>query len=142
PPRSQLEFVVASAMRIDAAIGGTLQVCAEDRSLELSLYHGFDQDFPDKLAAVLDGGGSACGQAVAEHRRVVVRDVDQDPGFRDHPPIVHGCGIRAIQATPLIDSGHCLLGVLSTYFAHPHHPSTNSLNELDRCCRTAALLLE
>ena len=142
PSRSLLEYVVAAAMRIDAAVGGTLQVCTGERSLDLLLYRGFDGDFPDKMATILAGGGSACGQAMAEHRRVVVRDVDHDPGFEDHLDLVHSCNVRAVQATPLLDSGRRLLGVLSTYFAHPHHPSTSSLADLDRCCHAAALLLE
>ena len=142
PPRSLLEYVLASAMKIDGAIGGTLHVCGADRALELLLYRGFDDDFPDKLTSIIEGGGSACGQAMAEHRRVVVRDVDQDPGFQDHLEAVHSCGIRAVQATPLLDSGRRLLGVLSTYFANPHHPSTGSLADLDRCCHAGALLLE
>lgn len=143
PQRTQLEPVLDAAMRIDQATGAALQVFdAGEHALVLLAYSGLPPEFGEHFKSTREDDGSSCAQAMAERRRVVVRDVDQDPGFENHRDIAHRCGFRAVQSTPLIGRDHHLLGMLSTYFADPHHPSTAAFKDLDLCCRVATLLLE
>lgn len=135
--------MLGAAIRIDAAVGGVLQVMAPDRrTLTMLVCRGLTPEFEQHFAEVVEGDGSACSQAMTERRRVVIRDVDIDPDFAPHRDLAAACGFRAVQSTPLIDSDNRLLGMLSTHFAQPHHPSTASLKDLDRCCHVASLMLE
>ncbi len=143
PPLSHLESVLGAAVRVDAAIGGCLQVMAPNRrTLTLLFRRGLSPEFEQHFAEVVEGDGSACSQAMAERRRVVIRDVDVDADFAPHRKLAAACGFRAVQSSPLVDSNNRLLGMLSTHFAQPHHPSTSSLKDLDRCCHVASLMLE
>lgn len=88
------------------------------------------------------GDGSATGQAASERRRVVIRDVSIDPGLGAHRGAAELGGVRAIHATPLIDRDRKIRGVLTTFYAAPHHPSKTNLALIDHCCRIAERLVE
>src|SRR5262249_39830004 len=48
-------------------------------------------------------------------------------------------GVRAVISTPLMSSRGNLLGMISTHFREPHHPSERELRLLDILARAAAL---
>jgi PAS domain S-box-containing protein len=54
----------------------------------------------------------------------------------------HLSGIRAVQSTPLVSRSGELLGMISTHWREPHHPSDGSLQLLDMLARQGADLLE
>lgn len=52
------------------------------------------------------------------------------------------CGIRAVQATPLLGSGGDIVGMLSTHFRSCRNPSDRALRYLDLLAGRAAILVE
>ena len=55
----------------------------------------------------------ACGRAAREGGRVIVEDVQTDPGFAPHSRIAASAGFRAVQSTPLFSRAGEVLGMLS-----------------------------
>ena len=77
-------------------------------------------------------------------RRVIVPDVETcefivgTPALEDH----RKTGIRAVQSTPLLSRRGKMVGMLSTHWRNPHHPTERNLGLLDILARQAADLLE
>lgn len=142
PDLSNLQHVVHAAVRVDDAVGGMIQLLEAGEGLRLTAPCGLPPAFIERAALVATNDNTACAQAAAERRRVVVRDVLADPATSRYLELAALGGFRAVQSTPLIDRDRRLLGVLTTLFAVPHHPSTGSLKELDCCARIAARLIE
>ena len=143
PPRPLLDHLLTAAIAIDNAVGGSLQANERgSRNLTLVAVQGLGDAFIQHYMDIDRDDASACAQAMLERRRVVIRDVELDPVFARHLDVARQSGFRAVQSTPLIDDEHQLVGMLSTHFREPHHPSTESLQRLDRCCHAASLLLE
>lgn len=113
--------------------GGPLKVAAEVDVSKPLLAHA---------RTLRPGDGSATGQAASERRRVVIRDVADDPGLGAHRDAAETGGVRAVHATPLFDRNRKILGVLTTFYDAPHHPSKTHLVLIDHCCRIAARLIE
>src|SRR5262245_775517 len=87
---------------------------------------------------------TSCGAALRSGQRIIVPDAE-DCDFMagsadlDH---YHLSGIRAVQSTPLVSRSGELLGMISTHWREPHHPSEGSLRLLDMLARQGADLLE
>ena len=87
-------------------------------------------------------GSAACGQALQQRERVIVEDVQTDPGFTLHRQIAASAGFRAVQSTPLFSRTGEPLGMISTHFRHPHRPSEHELRFTDLYARQAAEMIE
>jgi PAS domain S-box-containing protein len=87
-------------------------------------------------------GGSASGRAMRGRIRVVVEDVQKDPGFAAHRGVAAEAGFRGVQSTPLLSHHGELLGVLSTHFRLPHVPSKPELRLTDLYCRLLTQTIE
>ena len=74
--------------------------------------------------------------------RVIVEDVQTDPGFAPHRQIAAAAGFRAVQSTPLFSRSGELLGMISTHFRQPHRPSEHELRLTDLYARQAAEMIE
>jgi GAF domain-containing protein len=68
--------------------------------------------------------------------------VQTDPQFAHYRSIATIAGFRGIQSTPIMSRRGELLGVLSTYFRDPQHPSERALRMIDLYARQAAEFLE
>ena len=60
-------------------------------------------------------------------RRVIIEDVETDPGYEPYREAAGSAGYRAVQSTPLVGRGGELLGVLSTHYRGPRRPSEREL---------------
>ena len=74
--------------------------------------------------------------------RIIIEDVQIDPGFEPHRHIAASAGFRAVQSTPLFTRGGELLGMLSTHFRKPHRPQERDLRLTDLYARQATELIE
>jgi GAF domain-containing protein len=128
-PQGELRMKRAlnGAMALLGARKGNIQL-ADDGSKELriAVQDGFGEEFLRHFALVADDS-SACGRAVSLHAQVVVGDVDADDGFEPHRRIAAASGFRAVQSTPLVGRDGGLVGILSTHFQEPHHPTARDL---------------
>ena len=86
--------------------------------------------------------GSACGRALRQGERVLIEDVETDPGFAPHREIAARAGFRAVQSTVMFGSSGEPLGMISTHFRQPHRPSERELRLTDLYARQAAEMIE
>lgn len=125
------------------AVGGVVQLAADgSQDLHIAAHHGLSEEFVRHYAHGTPNDGTPGSQALAERRRVVIRDVEADEAFAPHLAVTHAEGIRAIQATPLISVQRHSLGVLTTFYSKPQHPGAESLRLIDQCADVARLLIE
>jgi two-component sensor histidine kinase len=87
---------------------------------------------------------TACAAAMRSGERIVVEDVTTSEVFVGQPSmnVLVDVGVRAVVSTPLMSSRGNLLGMISTHFGKPHHPSERELPLLDLLARQAADYLE
>jgi signal transduction histidine kinase len=109
--------------------------------LEIVVQRGFKQDFLDHFSVVVEDS-SACGRALQRGERVIIEDVESDPGFEPHRQIAASTGFRAVQSTPLVSRSGEPLGMLSTHFRDPHRPSERELRLTDLYARQVAEMIE
>ncbi len=94
-----LEEVLDAAIAIQNADFGTVQLYnPETRALEIVAKRGFQQDFLDHFSSVREAS-AACGRALQQQERVIIEDVQADPGFAPHRQIAASAGFRAVQST-------------------------------------------
>ena len=137
-----LEEILTATIALQNADFGNVQLYHPDtQTLEIVAHHGFHADFLHYFQSV-HAGSAACGQALQRRERVIVEDVQTDPGFTRHRQIAASAGFRAVQATPLFSRTGEPLGMLSTHFRHPHRPSEHELRFTDLYARQAAEMIE
>lgn len=102
---------------------------------------GLSQQGLTQLACIAPGDG-ACGNALAERRRVIVEDTETDPIYAPYREFAAREGIRAVHSTPFFMASGEAMGVVSVYFPVPRRPSEREVQLTDICARHAALFVE
>jgi len=136
--------IVRTAIAISCADKGNMQVFDEaSHSLRIVAQHGFDEKFLKHFANV-DDHVASCGTAMATNEQVIVDDVLTDKIFLDQSAqkVLLEAEVRAAISTPLSSSKGNLLGVISTHFSRPGHPSERQLRLTNILARQAADYLE
>jgi PAS domain S-box-containing protein len=137
-----LQEVLNAIMSLQNADFGHIQLYNPDTgTLDVIVQRGLNQEFLDYFAHVNDDR-AACGRAMHQGGRVIIEDVENDPGFAPHRPIAAASGFRAVQSTPLFSRRAALLGMMSTHFRQPHRPSERELRLTDLYAVHAAEMIE
>jgi two-component sensor histidine kinase len=130
--------ITRTAIAISGANGGTLQLFDEaSHSLRIVAQQGFGLKFFD---SVDDHVAASCGT----EEQIIVDDVLTSEIFIGKPAqkVLLEAGVRAVISTPLRSSKGNLLGVISTHFSSPGHPSERQLRLTNILARQAADYLE
>jgi PAS domain S-box-containing protein len=138
-----LKEILSVAIEISGAGKGNIQLFDPDSGvLTLVAHSGFEEPFVEFFANVTEG--TACGEVLRSHQRVVVEDVTASEFFADKPSreILIDAGVRAVQSVPLLSSSGELIGAISTHFGEPHRPSEQELRLMDLLARQTADYLE
>jgi GAF domain-containing protein len=115
------------AMDLIGADCGTVQLVDPQTSeLRIACQRGFGEDVV-RHVAVVDALDAALGRPSTRRDQAVIADVAVDRSFAPHRAAAAAAGVRAVQATPLIDRAGDLRGVLSTHFHRPHRPAPHEL---------------
>lgn len=112
--------------------------------LHLLAFRGFTPEAAKFWEWVRADSESTCGIALRTGRRVIMPDVEKCdfmPSSEDRAMYLK-TGIRAVQSTPLLSRTGRLVGMLSTHWRAPHHPSERDLRLLDILAPQAAYLIE
>jgi hypothetical protein len=126
-----LPQVLDGALALTGADFGNVQLLdPASGALVLVTHSGFGPEFTDYFA-VVDDGHSACGRAARNCAQTVISDVTTDPGFAPHREIAAAAGFRAVQSTPLADSGGRLVGMVSTHWRRPGRPPGRDMRMLE-----------
>ena len=106
-----------AAIEAHAADFGCIQLYDPERGgLRIAAQRGFDQAFLDHFAEVNPSDGSACGRVLAERRRAIIADVEQEPTYAAHVGAARAAGFRTVASTPIFAASGEPLAVLSTHF--------------------------
>jgi PAS domain S-box-containing protein len=137
-----LEEVLEATIALQNADFGTIQLYSPGTQvLEIVAQRGFGQEFLEYLKPARDIT-VACGRAMQLRERVVIEDVATDFEYEQDRRAAAVAGFRAVQSTPLFSRSAEFLGMLSTYFRRPHHPSQRDLRFTDLCATHAAEIIE
>jgi two-component sensor histidine kinase len=137
--------IIRTAIAISSADKGNMQVFDEaSRSLKIIAQHGFHEQFLKYFANADDHVAASSGAAMATNEQVIVDDVLSSKIFIDQlaQKVLLDAEVRAVISTPLRSSKGNLLGVLSTHFSRPGHPSERQLRLTNILARQAADYLE
>jgi PAS domain S-box-containing protein len=139
-----LDEVLEAAIAITESDFGNIRVF-DPRSSDLTVVaaRGFPEWWLDAWGHVAFGQG-CCGASLERRERVIVEDVMTSPIFAapGAREIQLRAGVRAVQATPLIDRFGAPLGTICTHYKNPGRPSDRSLRLLDLLARQAADILD
>jgi two-component sensor histidine kinase len=139
-----LSEITKTAIAISEADKGNLQLYdATSGSLTIVTQQGFQGDFL-KFFVTVRGNEAACGVAMGTAKQIIIDDVLTSEIFVGQPAqkVLLDAGVRAVVSTPLMSSKERPLGVLSTHFTRPHHPSEHQLEPINILARQAADYLE
>jgi PAS domain S-box-containing protein len=128
-----LHEIVDAAIAIAGADKGNIQLLEPEAGvLTIAAQHGFGPAFLKYFEYVRDDP-SACCAAMRSGERVVVEDVTTSEIFVGQPSmsVLIAAGVRAVISTPLMSSAGNVLGMISTHFREPHHPSERELSLMD-----------
>jgi len=137
--------ITRTAIAISGADKGNLQLFDEaSRSLRIVAQQGFQEEFLKFFESVDDHAAASCGTAMVSSEQVVVDDVLTSEIFVGQPAqkVMLDAEVRAVMSTPLRTSKGNLLGVISTHFSHPGHPSERQQRLTNILARQAADYLE
>jgi GAF domain-containing protein len=135
-----LQETIDAAAAIMGAERGTLQLL-EDGTLRIVAHHGHQRAFLEFFASDEKNQATAWGEALRRGQRVIVPDVECSPFFTVLR-VLRDAGVRAVQATPLLDRQGRPLGILTTHWSVPHVPDEHDLWRIDLLARQAADLIE
>lgn len=112
--------------------------------LHLLASSGFSAEAEKFWEWVYPDTGSSCGAALRSGARVIIPDFSTCDFMKDEPTLATflEAGIHAAQSTPLYSRGGKMLGMISTHWNYPCHPTEHHLNLLDILARQAADLIE
>jgi len=133
-----LHSILAANIELLSADKGHVQLLdPSSRTLQIASQRGFEQDFLEHFARVDSDDSSVCARALRCGERVIVEDVETDPGLEPHRELLRREECRAVVSTPLIASGGSCLGVVSVHFRSHHRPSDAELRRQDLFLRQA-----
>ncbi|WP_159812125.1 ATP-binding protein [Pseudomonas sp. 18058] len=143
--------IVDAAVFITGSQFGTMQLlCTPEHGaghggeLQLLYAHGLPAEAVGFWHYVSPAAYSSCTLALKLGQRAIIPDFEQwaDIAGTEDLLAFRRTGIRSAQTTPLMSRDGHLLGMISTHWNKPHHPSERDLRLLDILARQAADLLE
>jgi PAS domain S-box-containing protein len=136
------EILDATMLLLDAQQGNIQLYDPVREVLEIVAHRGLPEAFLSALRTVSRHDETASARALREGRRVIIEDVDKDPGYAPYRHLAAQTGYRAVQATPMLGHDGRLLGVLATELAEARKFSAQELRILDLYSRQAADAVE
>jgi PAS domain S-box-containing protein len=134
-----LERIMGAIMALQNADRGIVQLYDhETQTLRVVAECGFSPESSASFRDADDSSGTPCWQALRCGTRVSIEDVLLDGAF----VAPESAGFRAMQCTPLFSGSGEMLGVISTQFLRPHHPTEHELRLTDLYARQAAEVID
>ena len=142
------ERILDTAVAVMKSDFASIQMYDPDRrasgGLRLLAYRGFSSKAAEYWKWVYPSSQYSCAIALRTQKRIVIPDVAasevmMESGNRE---TYLQNGILAVQSTPLISRSGAILGILSTHWREPHHPTQKELAAMDILARQASDLIE
>jgi PAS domain S-box-containing protein len=140
--RPILEETLRTAAAIQNTDLGLLSMWnGESEEIRLSASLGFDDELKREISEGPLGEGVILW-ACRSGDRLVIEDVESDPRLEGTRDVARKAGIRALHSTPLLTRDGQVVGILSTFFRHPHTPSKREMELIDLCASQAVDFIE
>ncbi len=141
------EKILDSAAAIMQSPYASVQVFHPEKGrcgqLQLLAYRGFPPDAAETWRWIDRDGASSCARALTMGQRTIVADIEACEWLTGAGLTAYReSGIRSMQSTPLVSRNGEIVGMLSTHWNEPHHPSERDLRLLDILARQACDLIE
>ena len=113
----------------------------------LHLGHGAAPSLPTAYVAAIDGvtigpEAGSCGTAAYFREPVLVKDIAEDPRWKDYRALALPHGLRACWSTPIFDGQRSLLGTFAMYYLHPALPEPEHLRLIEMATHIAAIAID
>lgn len=110
--------------------------------LEIFAQQGFEQEFLDYFSEVPATQDSSYRRAFNSAQRILIEDIDLEPGLNPQRQIAAKTGFRGVLSIPLINRERNLLGILSIHFCQPYIPPERELQMLEHYARQASEFID
>ncbi|HJT19985.1 MAG TPA: DUF4118 domain-containing protein [Nitrospira sp.] len=138
---SMLTEVLNASIDLLGAGKGALQLYdSREHALLLVRQVGFPDEFSRRFHRV-PIGSHTCGKAFERKQRVVIENIEREPGFEEVVPIFQEFGVAGAQSTPLFTANGTVFGILSCYWTKPYRPTARELHVLDLYAHQAERIL-
>lgn len=85
----------------------------------------------------------ACGEAAHLAMPVIVPDIAEETRWPEEwKALVLSCGLRALQAIPVIDAGGCVVGLFALFYTSPRNPQPVNAAIINLAISIAAIAIE
>lgn len=140
------KFMDASLAIMDADFA-TIQLLVSTESgdkLHLLASRNFEADTVKTWEWIDSTAHTSCAEALHSGKRVLISDVENYPPIQGTIDLENyrRAGSCASQSTPLFSRNGNILGMISTHWKKPYHPSNNQFSMFDIVAREAADLIE
>ncbi|MFT4174833.1 MAG: ATP-binding protein [Rhodocyclaceae bacterium] len=141
---SCLTGILDAAIELMGADAGYFEVFDHDkRALHFVAHRGFDARFLLEIEHFDVDDQTPIVAALKRGTRLIVDDLAQRADWPSSMrQVLLDADVRALQATPLVDGLGELIGIISTHYRQPHHPSARALRFMDLLARQATDYLE
>lgn len=125
------EILEATVLLMDGDLGDIQLFDPVARTLHIVAQLGFPPEFIEVLGTVSIDAETAGARSLRHRKRIVIRDVNVEPGYEPFRAVAALAGYRAVQSTPLISRDGEFLGALLTHLREPRDFSTREVRVLD-----------
>lgn len=139
-----LTKILQKAITITSADKGNLQILDPlSCTMSIKVHAGFSVQFL-QFFEDLNHRTAGCQTASICLERVVVEDVRRSPLFMGTKvlQVLLEAGVEAMQSTPLITKDRYLVGMISTHYRIPTHPTKAQLRLMDELAEMAAEFID
>jgi PAS domain S-box-containing protein len=102
---------------------------------------------PEEYNRVADGipigeGFGSCGTAAHRGKQVIVRNIQEDPLWKNYRDIAQRYGLSACWSTPILSARGEVLGTFALYYGEPRNPEPEELRLVQELSLLAAIAIE
>lgn len=145
PLEETLSFLATSIemQSVNHAKASILLLDKEGRHLR----HGAAPQLPEEYIKAIDGveigpAVGSCGTAAFRGKPVVVKDIANDPLWKDYKELALRHNLKACWSTPIFSSNKKVLGTFALYYDEPRLPDEKDRQVIDFATHTASLMIE
>jgi len=108
--------------------------------------HGAAPNLPGEFSRAIEGAhigpqAGSCGTAAYRGERVIVRDIETHPYWKDYRQFALPHGLRACWSSPIFSPAREVLGTFAVYYPEPREPKEDELHWVDSATHLAAIAI-
>ncbi|MEW6652725.1 MAG: PAS domain S-box protein [Bacteroidota bacterium] len=139
-----LESIVLNIEKLSPEITGSILLLDEDG---IHVRYGAAPNLPKEFNDAIEGldigpTAGSCGTAMFTKKQVIVKDIENDPLWKDYKNLALKFDLRACWSNPIIGKNGRVLGSFALYSKTPAVPSQLDLEMIDRTSHLAEIAIQ